>query len=437
MMKYDVIIIGAGIAGYSAGIRCLQAGLKTALISQGQSALHFSSGSIDVLGKLPCGSAVEFPFQAIQQLAQQAPEHPYSKVGAAISQQGLLWFQHTLQQHGMPLSHQADHSNHQRITSMGTLKATWLSQPYVYQHKKQCDFKRLVLVSIEGYRDFQPPMLQDNLRYLPEFSTIPSTIVSISIPGFAELRHNPHELRSIDIARLLKKPSAWQAFCDQLTQVATGDDLVILPAIMGNGDGLHLLDKLHATTGLSLHEVPTMPPSLMGIRIEESLSRAFLSLGGIHLKGDKVTKGEFNHHRLNAIYTKNLTDMALYADHFLMATGSYFSQGLAANHQGISEPIFQLDVESAQERAQWRNHDFFAKCSHPFMTFGVTTTASLNPSRQGEAIHNLYCCGSMLAGYDPVFEGCGGGVAIATAYHATSQIIAQWQAQASTQEALV
>jgi glycerol-3-phosphate dehydrogenase subunit B len=29
----------------------------------------------------------------------------------------------------------------------------------------------------------------------------------------------------------------------------------------------------------------------------------------------------------------------------------------------------------------------------------------------------------MLAGYDPVFEGCGGGVAIGTAYHAIMQCI--------------
>lgn len=436
-MKYDVIIIGAGIAGYSAGIRCLQAGLKTALISQGQSALHFSSGSIDVLAKLPSGQLVDYPFQGITQLSEQEPNHPYSKVGASTCRQALSWFQATLQQHGLPLKQQMDDSNHWRITPLGTLKATWLSQPYVYQHKKSCDFKRLVLVSIEGYRDFQPPMLQDNLRYLPEFSTIPSTIVSISIPGFTELRHNPHELRSIDIARLLKTPTAWQAFCDQLTQAASSDDLVILPAIMGNGDGLQLLNKLHSTTGLTLHEVPTMPPSLMGIRIEESLNRTFLSLSGVHLKGDKVCKGEFSHQCLNAIYTKNLTDMPLYADHFVMATGSYFSQGLAANHQGIREPVFELDMSCIQDRKRWRNHDFFAQHPHPFMGFGVTTTASLHPSRQAEVINNLYCCGSMLAGYDPVFEGCGGGVAIATAYHATSQIITQYQAQASTQEALV
>lgn len=54
---------------------------KVVLINQGQSALHFSSGSIDVLGRLPDGSVVNQPFDALSALQQQAPEHPYSKVG--------------------------------------------------------------------------------------------------------------------------------------------------------------------------------------------------------------------------------------------------------------------------------------------------------------------------------------------------------------------
>ncbi|OOF07897.1 hypothetical protein BZG79_13015, partial [Salinivibrio sp. MA427] len=49
MIHYDIAVIGGGIAGYTAAIRALEAGKKTVMISAGQSALHFSSGSIDVL----------------------------------------------------------------------------------------------------------------------------------------------------------------------------------------------------------------------------------------------------------------------------------------------------------------------------------------------------------------------------------------------------
>ncbi|ENM6576397.1 glycerol-3-phosphate dehydrogenase subunit GlpB [Vibrio fluvialis] len=423
MMHYDVAVIGGGIAGYTAAIRSLQAGKKTVLISQGQSALHFSSGSIDVLAKLPDGSPVTHPFDALEALKQQAPLHPYNAVGRTTLQKGLEWFRHTLAAANVPLQHQDDLANHGRITPLGTLKATWLSQPFVYQHRSEVPFERIVVVSIDSYRDFQPQMLKDNLSQHPDFHAVPIHTVTLSIPGFDGYRRNPNELRSIDIARLLKQEAAWTTLCDGLMRVANRDDLVIMPAIMGNGDGLTLLTKLRATTQLHFHEVPTMPPSLLGIRIEEALSRTFIQLGGIHLKGDKVVNGHFERGRLVSLQTQNLRDMPISAEHYIMATGSYFSQGLHAEQHTITEPVFGLQVTHKPARADWRNPAFFADRSHPFMAFGVETNAQLNPTRNGEAVRNLYCCGSMLAGYDPVFEGCGGGVAIGTAYHAIMQCI--------------
>ncbi len=471
MMNYDIAVIGGGIAGYCAAIRSQQAGRKTVLISQGQSALHFSSGSIDVLGRLPTGEPVVDPFAAISQLQnfqlqsaqlendelasaalqeaalpeefdsqqqtiRQTVQHPYVKVGRTGVKQSLLWFKEMLAAE-VALSHQPDHANHWRITPFGTLKATWLSQPHVYQHRTNARFREIVIIALAGYRDFQPQILKDNLARIADFSGLPIRIATIHLPSVEHDQRHPCERRSLDIAHLLQQAPIWSAFCEQLTEMTQSDDLVILPAVVGHGDGMAILDRLQQETQRHFHEVPTMPPSLMGMRLEAALHRIFIQAGGVHLKGDQVLGGHFEGHRLTEVYTRNLTDIPVRAEHYIMATGSYFSQGLQASRQAIKEPVFGLDVAQITPRTQWGGHDFVAQHQpHPFMTFGVSTNDQLHPSYCGQTITNLYCCGAMLAGYDPVFEGSGGGVAIATAYHAVEQCITDNVCPATRQEAL-
>jgi anaerobic glycerol-3-phosphate dehydrogenase len=66
--EYDVVIIGAGVAGLTAGALLAERGFKVALVTQGEPTACLSTGCIDVCSR---GSS---PLSGIHDLP---PEHPY------------------------------------------------------------------------------------------------------------------------------------------------------------------------------------------------------------------------------------------------------------------------------------------------------------------------------------------------------------------------
>lgn len=77
-MKFDTIIIGGGLSGLVSGIESAKSGRKTAIISAGQSALHFWSGSFEFLCHENSRKVIENPLERAARLPE---EHPYRKIG--------------------------------------------------------------------------------------------------------------------------------------------------------------------------------------------------------------------------------------------------------------------------------------------------------------------------------------------------------------------
>lgn len=85
--------------------------------------------------------------------------------------------------------------------------------------------------------------------------------------------------------------------------------------------------------------------------------------------GDEVVSAQLEDGAVKSVRTENLGDEDLFAENFILASGSYFGHGLLSGVNGVTEPVFGLDVDFDADRNNWYDANFFAKQN--FMGFGV------------------------------------------------------------------
>lgn len=413
-MRFDNIIIGGGLSGLVAGIQSQKAGKKTAVITAGQSALHFWSGSFELLCSHEGHEVVENPLGVAERLPDR---HPYRILGTERTKELLGRVQPLLAEAGIKVSGSTDR-NHYRVTPLGFLKPAWLSldEYLTLTRPGELKGKRLAIVNVAGYIDFYPRFLEAGLRK----HGADCFTATVDTPQLAMLRKSTTEMRATNISRTLDGPSV-DILAEEIDRVSAGADAVVMPAILGMFSD-RPVERLRQGLGRPVFFIATTPASVPGVRCQLALKDLFTRLGGTFMPGDTVTGGEISGHRLERIRTANFGAMPLEADNFVISTGSFFGHGLIADMERIYEPVFGLDLNVTGGRTEWYDEDFYSP--QPYMGFGVVTDEKFRPSKNGETIDNLYATGALLAGFNALKEGSGAGITLATALSAASFISA-------------
>lgn len=163
------------------------------------------------------------------------------------------------------------------------------------------------------------------------------------------------------------------------------DIIIIGGGLAGLTAGVELLKAGRSccivSEGLSLHKTP---------------KEEYIAAGGTFLAGDSVISGVWNGRTLLSVRTRNLEETPLEAEHFILASGKFFSRGLIATMEAVIEPVFGCDVEFDPCRDHWYDNDFHAV--QPFERFGVKTTPEGRVLIGGKTAENLWAAGEILAG---------------------------------------
>ncbi|MCI1640696.1 MAG: glycerol-3-phosphate dehydrogenase subunit GlpB [Bacteroidales bacterium] len=412
-MKYDTIIIGGGLSGLVCGISLAKRGSKCVIVSAGQNALNFSSGTFGLLSRLPDGRQITSPLEAIGELDEN---HPYRIIGEDKISEYAGMTAGFFEECGIKL-HGNNDANGYVVTPTGDYKPAWLAMEdiTIFPEKQEKIGEKVLVVNFKGYLDFNSAFVANAF----EKSGSSCRMETVSLEATERLRRNPTEMRAVNIARVLDNESVLSEFAEAVKKLIKDEDVVVLPAVFGLNNAASL-DILKNNIGVKTLFVGTMPPSIPGVRTQMLLKRAFEGAGGTFLMGDEVTGGEISGHRVLNVKTVNLGEVMLEADNFVLSSGNFFSKGLIASPEKVYEPVFDLDVDYLKDRSLWYDQDFFRK--QDYMGFGVKVDSSLHALKGGDAIDNLYVTGSILAGTNQLYEGCGAGVAIFSAFYVADSI---------------
>lgn len=413
-MKFETVIIGGGLSGLAAGIELARAGHKTAIVSAGQSALHFSSGSLELLSYDASHRPVERPLEA---MASLPANHPYSLLGTARIERLLPRVKTLFDEVGVAVSGDLDR-NHWRVSPVGQMKPAWLTfEDYLtLDTPERLPWKTVALVNVDGFLDFYPRFLATGI----EKRGTRCLFASVTVPAIQHQRESTTEMRATNIARVLHDEAIDQ-LADRLNAVAPEAEAILFPAVAGF-ENFRASRRLRELVGRPLRFIATMGTSVPGVRSQVMLQKHFRQLGGAYMLGDTVLRGTYHPDgRLAAIETANFGTDRLEAGNFIFAAGSFFSHGLNSTPEGVFEPVLGLDVDAPADRTTWFDKDLFKP--QPYMRFGIRVTPALTALRGGVEVANVHVAGASLPGADPLREGSGGGISLLTALDAADRIL--------------
>jgi glycerol-3-phosphate dehydrogenase subunit B len=414
---YDTVVIGAGLAGLTAALRLAESGQRVAVLAKGVGATHLSPGTIDVLGYY--NGAVASPAQALPAFSAAHRGHPYARLSIDLIRAALAWFQDRLDGHcyrgGLD-------ENVLVPTAVGAAKPTALV-PGTMAAADLRGGERFVFVGLRGLKDFYPAFLAGNVAHaqLPGGRSVSTRAIELTPPLDIQ-----RDLGPLGFARRFEDAGFRAEVIAELRPHLVPGELVGFPAVLGIGRAREIRRELEEKLGHRVFEVPTLPPSVQGLRVFETMTGALRRAGGRLVVGSAVGEVRTRNGRVEAAVTETAgRPIAYRAGSFVLATGGFASGGLELDASGgIRETVFDLPLSGVPGPDEPRlAREYFD--DHPISRAGVAVDEKMravNP--EGEPVYeNVHAVGANLAGAVPWREASGNGISLASGFAASEAIL--------------
>jgi len=402
----DVIVIGAGLAGLMAAVHATHAGARVRLIAQGWGQQIVTPGWISV-----CDRAEDDVIAEVRGYAALHPEHPYGRAGDDAMVAGLESFRAAAAAVGLPYDQRKkDGHNMRLITMLGAIQRAMIAPRGIAAGDTTEAKGPLLIVGFAGWRDFYAELTAANLRR----QGIEARAIEVQLPDPVRWWTSwPGDLaREFDSARSARGsrgsraaspnaerdrvPAVWAwPVPAQLTteRKSDGPSSRSRPPLQHGGRALS--DRLRA--GLRQGAASRSAPA----RAAWSRAGAASATSRVAGASDPVPRPMLH-----------------------PATGGPVQRRIQTTKSGrVWEPLFDLPVAApeVESRAGWYHDDLLIERGHPIhRQTGLRVNTQLQPldAAGDPALENVYATGQLLAGFNPLTDGCAEGIALATAYKA-------------------
>lgn len=417
-MTYDSIVMGAGYAGLMAAYNLMKADQKVLLLAKGYGRTHLATGMVDVLGYAD-GERVTHPLEAVARLRQAKPSHPYARLASDSVRVGVEVFLSAMAEAGYPF---AGSFEEQMLlpTAVGAMRPV----AFVPQTMLAGDLREkapLVIVGFNNFKDFYPELIAANLQS-SNSPILQARAITLTTPTL----ENDADLAPMILARAFERSDFRRRLATQIKAQLKAGERVGFPAVLGVDKALEVLSDLQTQLGARVFEIPSLPPSIPGIRVAHALEK-LLRQGGARVQiGHPIVEVRVSGKKVEAVAVKSAARLKWYtARQFVLATGGIAAHGIEVDSTGAPrETLFNLPLANVPAPGQPRfNPAYFAE--HPFSEIGIHTNNAMRPlDVSGQpALENLRVCGALLAGAEPWKEKSGEGISLASAYQAALSIV--------------
>jgi glycerol-3-phosphate dehydrogenase subunit B len=416
--RHDVVVVGIGLAGLSAATRLAQAGARVLVLAKGVGATHHSGATIDVLGYAP--ERVKRPGDALAALLKARPDHPYSTVGVEGVAAALDWFKSRVD--ASPLAPYAYEGTLEKNlllpTALGAAKPS-AAAPVTMAGGDLRENAEVCVVGFRALKDFHAPLLADNLARAGLAARAHARELDLAPEGRVDVN-------ALGLARAFDEPAFRAEVAAQLVGRLSSTERVAFPAVLGIADPHAAWSGLEHLLGRPVFEVPTLPPSVPGMRVFAILRDALRRAGGRVILNAVVTGCRAAERRVGAVRARvGLRDVDYDADWVVLATGGFAAGGLELSSRWeVRETALGLPVAGAPAPGEPRFRPEYLD-EHPIARAGVATDDGLRPvAPGGERVYdNVLVAGAALAGAQPWREKSGDGLSLSTGLRAAELIL--------------